>query len=302
MIVPERSSNVKKWMISDQTIKIAVGIVAFAFLFTATASVFAIQYFQHRAEFQQATFQNHYLESELQQIQNQLNVADSTLVRVQKFEQKLRVITQLDTQPTTANVGPISTEDQAYMNQNLGTINPDGTLDSPYQRSGVNMLQLDLNKVTQRASLQEQSLQELYELLKDQRSVLAATPSIKPVDGYYTSGFGYRISPFTGTRQLHSGLDMYAPIGTPVRSTADGVITRVANDPGYGKFLVISHGYGLSTLYAHNSKILVKVGQRIKRGQTIALVGNTGRSTGPHLHYEVKLNGVAINPVKYILN
>ncbi|MEZ4819129.1 MAG: M23 family metallopeptidase [Bdellovibrionota bacterium] len=168
--------------------------------------------------------------------------------------------------------------------------------------SSTESLQLDLGRVTKRASLQEQSLQELYELLKDQRSILASTPSIKPVDGYYTSGFGYRISPFTGNRQMHAGIDLYAPIGTPVHSTADGVVTRVANDAGYGKFLVISHGYGYSSLYGHNSKILVKVGQRIKRGQTISLVGKTGRSTGPHLHYEVKLNGVAINPVKYILN
>lgn len=300
MIVPERSSDVKKWMLSDQTIKIFVGSVVACIIFTFCASFFAFQYFQHRNEFQEATFQNHYLESELHNLQSKLQVADSTLVRVQNFEQKLRVITQLDTQSATANVGPITTEEQNFLHQNLDGQFSENTRNMP--TNGVDFLRSDLDRVTNRASLQEQSLQELYELLKDQRSILASTPSIKPVDGYYTSGFGYRISPFTGTRQLHSGIDLYAPIGTPVRSTADGIVTLVSNDAGYGKYIVISHGYGLSTLYAHNSKIVAKVGQRIKRGQTVSLVGNTGRSTGPHLHYEVKLNGVAINPVKYILN
>lgn len=301
MIVPERSSNVKKWMISDATIKVFVGCVVLFFLFTVTASIFAYQYFNHKNQFEEATLQNHFLESELSQIQNKLSVTDSTLVRVQNFEQKLRVITQLDSQSATTSIGPISQEDQYFMNQGVNFGSSVSAPESAVQKN-INSIQFDLNKVTKRASLQEQSLQELYELLKDQRSILASTPSIKPVDGYYTSGFGYRISPFTGNRQLHAGIDLYAPIGTPVRSTADGVVARVANDAGYGKLVVVSHGYGFSSLYAHNSKILVKVGQRIKRGQTISLVGNTGRSTGPHLHYEVKRNGVAINPVKYILN
>lgn len=289
-------------MISDQWIKFAIGCGVTLFLFIGFSTTYMFKYFSEKNTFKETSLKNHYLEGELHQIQNELNVADSTLVRVQNFEQKLRVITQLDTQPTTTSMGPFSTGDAQYFaDQNFhSTIPTISAKSSPLD--SMNVLQLDLNRVTKRASLQEQSLQELYELLKDQRSVLASTPSIKPVNGYYTSGFGYRVSPFTGMRQMHSGLDMYAPIGTPVKTSADGIVTRVENDPGYGKFLVISHGYGLSTLYAHNSKILVKVGQRVTRGQTISLVGNTGRSTGPHLHYEVRLNGVAINPVKYILN
>lgn len=300
MIVPERSSNVKKWMVSNHTIKIFCGMICLFILMSGVTAFYTAQYFAHKQEFKQASVKNHFLESELAQIQNQLGVTDSTLVRVQNFEQKLRVITQLDAQPTTANVGPISEDEDRIMRMGLDQEPLSSQMKASHKH--VQAIHFDINRVAKRASLQEQSLQELYELLKDQRSILASTPSIKPVEGYYTSGFGYRISPFTGNRQLHAGIDLFAPIGTAVRATADGVVTRVDTDPGYGKLVVVSHGYGFSTLYAHNSKILAKVGQHIKRGQTISQVGNTGRTTGPHLHYEVKLNGHPINPVKYILN
>ena len=110
--------------------------------------------------------------------------------------------------------------------------------------SGIESLELNVEKVQKRAVLQEQTLQDLYELLKDQHSLLSSTPSIAPVSGIYTSGFGYRVSPFTGKRQLHKGIDFSAPVGTKVFSPADGIVTKIENNPGYGKVVVVSHGYG----------------------------------------------------------
>jgi murein DD-endopeptidase MepM/ murein hydrolase activator NlpD len=117
-----------------------------------------------------------------------------------------------------------------------------------------------------------------------------------------TSTFAYRIDPFTGLRQFHEGLDIANRLGTPIVAPADGVVARVSNTTGYGLTVEINHGYGIKTLYGHLSKSYVSVGQTIKRGQKIAAVGESGRATGPHLHYQVMLNDVPVNPMSYILN
>ncbi|MEK7828495.1 MAG: M23 family metallopeptidase, partial [Deltaproteobacteria bacterium] len=114
--------------------------------------------------------------------------------------------------------------------------------------------------------------------------------------------FGYRISPFTGLRQMHEGLDIANAVGTPVFAPADGIVSKVDRENGLGKTISINHGYGIVTRYGHFSDIYVHVGKRVKRGEKVAAVGNTGRSTGPHLHYEVLVNGINVNPEKYILN
>jgi murein DD-endopeptidase MepM/ murein hydrolase activator NlpD len=109
-----------------------------------------------------------------------------------------------------------------------------------------------------------------------------------------------RRDPFNGRRKMHEGLDIAARTGTPVVATADGIVSSVRTEAGYGKVAVVDHGYGYRTIYGHNSRIYVKVGQRVRRGDRIAAVGNTGRSTGSHIHYEVRLNGVPVNPKKYL--
>lgn len=143
---------------------------------------------------------------------------------------------------------------------------------------------------------------ELQKFLENQKMLLASTPSIWPTKGWLSSRFGYRVSPFTGEREFHRGIDIATRMSTPIVAPADGIALYVGWDGGYGKVLSIKHGYGLMTKYGHLKKALVKKGQYVKRGETIALVGNTGRSTGTHLHYEVHLNRVPVNPIRYILN
>ncbi len=123
-----------------------------------------------------------------------------------------------------------------------------------------------------------------------------------PTRGWTSSRFGYRASPFTGKREFHKGIDISARMGSPVVATADGMVAFSGLDRGYGRTIVLKHGYGLKTRYAHLKRILVKKGQFVKRGEIIGLVGNSGRSTGSHLHYEVHLNGVPVNPMKYIID
>jgi murein DD-endopeptidase MepM/ murein hydrolase activator NlpD len=148
----------------------------------------------------------------------------------------------------------------------------------------------------------EQDKADLYEFFEDQKMLLASTPSIWPTKGWMSSRFGYRISPFTGKKEFHKGIDVAARMSAPIVAPADGMVSFTGRDGGYGRVVTVRHGYGLMTKYAHLKKALVKKGQRVKRGETIALVGNSGRSTGPHLHYEVHLNNMAVDPLRYILN
>lgn len=143
---------------------------------------------------------------------------------------------------------------------------------------------------------------DLIDKLTKKKNLLASSPSIKPVSGIITSPFGYRKSPFTGRRTFHSGLDISNRMGTKIVSTAAGKVVFAGRKTGYGKVVIIDHGYGKATKYAHLRKILVHKNQQVKRGEAIATLGNTGRTTGPHLHYEVLVNGTPVNPSKYIFN
>lgn len=151
------------------------------------------------------------------------------------------------------------------------------------------------------ARLDQQGL-ALERSMREKTRLLASTPSVWPIRGYIASGFGRRSDPFTGEIEWHRGLDITAEPGTPVRSTADGVVVDAASSPTYGKTVVVSHGFGAVTRYAHLSRIEVRRGQRLRRGSVVGLVGNTGRSRSPHLHYEVWLDGRAQNPLDHIVD
>jgi murein DD-endopeptidase MepM/ murein hydrolase activator NlpD len=141
----------------------------------------------------------------------------------------------------------------------------------------------------------------LESLLLDRKLIAAVTPSAWPVDGgWISSGFGVRMDPFTGYQSAHEGVDMAARFGSPIYATGDGVVNLAGEKTGYGLVVEITHDANLVTRYAHASAVLVKVGDRVKRGDEIARVGTTGRSTGPHLHFEVLSNGQATNPTRYL--
>jgi murein DD-endopeptidase MepM/ murein hydrolase activator NlpD len=150
-------------------------------------------------------------------------------------------------------------------------------------------------------SLTEKSTR-LEDVFRDQRQLLASTPSIWPVRGYLSASFGKRVDPFTGQPDFHPGLDVSTPSGTKVVAPADGVVVFCGDKNGYGNAIVIDHGYGIVTRYGHLAGFNVKPGQRVRRGDVIAFVGSTGRSTAPHLHYEVWVDDQAQNPIRFILD
>ena len=151
-------------------------------------------------------------------------------------------------------------------------------------------------------SVQERTLEELKVVAQQRSERWASTPSVWPVKGWVTSGFGPRVSPFTGQLAMHDGLDIGAAPNAPVQAPATGRVTATGFDPKMGYIVRIEHGYGFETQYGHLAKVLVKNGQRVRRGDIIALVGSSGLSTGPHLHYLVKVSSRPVNPVNYILN
>ena len=171
----------------------------------------------------------------------------------------------------------------------------------------LNSLIGTLNNLSHYISAQKNSYVEINELLKNKEQLYAATPAIQPVSNKdlnrIASGFGYRIDPIYKTRKLHAGLDFTAPQGTPIYATANGIVTIAGNTgDGYGNHVVINHGFGYETLYGHMVRVKVRNGEKVTRGQVIGWVGSTGKSTGPHCHYEVHKNGQKIDPVYFFYN
>lgn len=161
-----------------------------------------------------------------------------------------------------------------------------------------------IDQLSREMYVQSKSFDKVYELAKTKEKMLASIPGIQPVSNKdlkrIASGYGFRIHPIYKTLRMHDGIDFTAPTGTPIYATGDGVIMRKRGKmSGYGKVVVIDHDYGYTTLYAHMSKIIVRPGQKVKRGEIIGYVGNTGRSTGPHLHYEVRKDDRPINPIHF---
>ncbi len=164
----------------------------------------------------------------------------------------------------------------------------------------VSALRLNMNKLNKDAIETEQSFNELLKYLREQKSILAATPSIWPVKGWVTSEFGSRDNPFGSSFEFHKGIDIATRMGKEIMAPADGLVIEVAYQSDDGNIVRIDHGYGIVTSYSHMMKSVVKFGTRVKRGDLIGYVGDTGRSTGTHLHYAVYVNNVPVNPRKYL--
>ncbi|MFW5837109.1 MAG: M23 family metallopeptidase [Desulfovibrionaceae bacterium] len=217
---------------------------------------------------------------------------EKDITRVRDFDAKLRMMLNPD-HTNVQKVGPVGGVSGAdFSNDYLPLYRQE--LLARKMHEFLRQLNMDVR-------LEEVRQQEILHQLRSNRNLLAATPSIWPTEGYITSRFGWRTNPFTGKREFHKGLDIAGPVGTPIVSPARGRIISSGRDGSYGLSIKIDHGSGLVTRYAHLHKSLVKVGQVIDRGDAIASLGNSGRSTGPHLHYEIQLGGVPVDPMRYII-
>jgi murein DD-endopeptidase MepM/ murein hydrolase activator NlpD len=239
--------------------------------------------------------ENAELKEQLTQIEKQMQQMNTALSRLIKRDE--------DIYRTIFEAEPLN--DRLLSNE-VATPNTD-KLRKSKQDEFLFALRTTADNLEQRLKIQEKSYLDLIKMAESKKKLIAAIPSIQPVANKdlnrLASGFGYRIDPFYRTKKFHSGIDFSASRGTEVYATADGVVQEVVTELwGYGKHIIINHGFGYKTLYAHLSKFDVKKGQRVTRGQLIGRLGSTGKSTAPHLHYEVHINGQPVNPAYFFHN
>ena len=281
-----KRTTVSRGVITCLTISIAVCLILFSIV------IYDYLNKQEKIVNQQEEIVNQ--RKQLKAFAADINSLKSKLVDLKSFEEKIRNVANIEENADQENLFGVG-----------GSIPEDFDTQIPITEE-YNSLIREMHEQTQQFNLaainQKKSFESLFNNLEDQRNLLAATPAIRPTDGWISSTFGYRTSPFTGLREFHNGLDIATQKGTPILAAADGVVTFAGTKGLMGKLIVIDHGYGMVTRYAHIHKMLKKCGDAVKKGDTIALVGNTGRSTGSHLHYEVHLDGIPVNPAKYILN
>ncbi|WP_224243636.1 M23 family metallopeptidase [Hyalangium gracile] len=293
IVVSDHNAPVKRYHIQKSfLVQLGVGVL----LLGGMALGATVHYFhvaKDAAENRILREENLTMRSQLKSVRERIEHIGTTLDRVERFDQKLRAVTLLSDPQRNLAMGP--TEPGATAPTSDTQFTQLTTTETPTALMGR------LDKLSAEATRQEQSLQELQAYFQDQKSLLASTPSIWPARGWVTSDFGSRLDPYTADRVMHQGLDIAAPHGKEVYAPSDGTVVFSGLEGGYGNVIVIDHGYGIKTRYGHLSRIMVKAGDRVKRGALIAAVGNTGRSTGPHLHYEVRVNGIPQNPRKFIL-
>jgi murein DD-endopeptidase MepM/ murein hydrolase activator NlpD len=294
LIFGHKTSKTRHLQIRKKTVKILFYLSGFALLST---TFFFCDYIQVkkkafelgrlRQETQNQRFQIQFFSARIEDLEKQLS-------KLKEFDKKIRIIANLERgQETTPSMG-------------MGGPSPSDIRDklkNEKDNAGlVQQMKSDVERLQSEAMSREDSLSELEKLLQVKKEILVHTPSVWPVQGWVTSGFGFRTNPFTGLTQMHEGLDVANRVGTAVIAPANGIISDVGNDIAMGKVVVIFHGFGMTSRFGHLHKVFVKVGQKVKRGDKIAEVGMTGKTTGPHLHYEVKINGISVNPMRYILN
>jgi murein DD-endopeptidase MepM/ murein hydrolase activator NlpD len=294
LIFGQKTSKTRHLRIHKKSFKIALYLLAFAFLSTIFFFCDYIQVRKKSFELSQLRQETRDQKSQIYFFSSKIEDLERQLSKLKDFDKKIRIIANLEKVQETPSFMGMGGESSSDIREKLKTENNEKGL--------IQQMRTDMERLNSEVMSREGSLSELEKLLSTKKEMLVHTPSVWPAQGWVTSGFGFRINPFTGLNQMHEGFDISNRVGTPVIVTADGIVSDTGKDFSLGNVVVISHGFGMTSRYCHLSKIFVKPGQKVKRGDKIAEIGHTGMSTGPHLHYEVRVNGIPVNPMKYILN
>lgn len=292
VVVPQGSSASKIVEVSHTALKLVGSLAVAATLLASLLGYATVRRSLNLARADRLEAENARLADELNLLHGKLSALSDTVSALEVRETQLRLL---------ANVDPI--DPQVHDVGIGGPSAADEAVPEPSELLGrAALVQVDLNAMIRRANLLASSFREAGDSLLVHADRLAATPSIMPTAGWLTSAFSrMRAHPILHVSRAHEGLDVTAPMGTPIEAPAKGTVVQAGWEAGYGNTVTINHGYGIVTRFAHASRIVVRVGDKVERGERIALVGNTGLSTGPHLHYEVHVNGRPVDPRRYIL-
>ncbi len=280
IFVPHARAKFRKWRFSSLQVGLLLGTLAFLTIGGVFAAVAFFSTNFDSGQLEQVRAENTSLRTVNQGFETSIRELETQVSDYQQRIHKLAIVAGLTELSPSAEAGIGGTDplqDRLGMSDQLVAL--EGTLQE--MNGGMRLLELKLG---------------------ERFSLISATPAIAPVRGLLTSGFGYRSDPFTAQRAMHRGIDIVAPAGKEVWATGDGVVTRAGRAQGLGNAVFLSHGFGFSTRYGHMSKVMVKEGQKVRRGDVIGLVGSSGRATGTHVHYEIHVDGRAVNPLGYILD
>ena len=295
IIQSETESSVSQWRLSSkQMIVLTTTLFVFTFSLIFISANFLSKYiYQKRLNEFKSNYSN--VENSLAVLKDKIKNIDSEILKIEEKDGAIRSYAGMpiiDQDIRKLGIGGSILESPVFSDNLIPVINEE-----------LSILEMDIEKITRQVGLEMDSYNSIYEKVKEDVSRVAKIPSIKPVDGgYLNSSFGYRIDPIDNVKRFHHGCDFSVKIGTSVYAPADGVIKRAYYLGGFGNHIKIDHGGGYSTIFAHLSKIKVKSGQKVKRGDIIGLTGNSGRSTAPHLHYEVHHYGEPTDPLDYFFS
>jgi len=310
MVVPHSEKPIFSFRLSLTVLQ----VLAF---FLVVFSIFALAFFSsyrdmvgHMEELRELRVVTREQKKQIDILVEQTQVLEENMRRLKELDSQLREMAQLGEGPGGLLEGQVSRQRpnlariaqlEGWRIEGAGGGLGGGTpLGAERGLDAARKVRAELERIQKEMEVRQRSLESLREKLGKEHAAIAARPSIWPAQGYVTSGFGYRRSPFGWGTDFHSGLDIAAPMGSPVSATADGKVIFAGWKGAYGRMVMIDHENGFVTVYGHNSKLVVSMGQRVKKGEIIAYIGSTGRSTGPHVHYEIRKDGKPINPRRYL--
>ena len=295
MVVPHGSGASRAVVVSQTVLKAMVGIGSVLVLLLLVLGGAALSRGVSITRSRVLERENRLLAGEIERMRGRLTGLNDTLSTFSRRAQELRLLAGLT--PTDSGV------QRAGIGGPAGSWSERDSLSASGQQGARALAaRSDVDEMIRRANILVRSVNEAYDSMSSHQARMAATPSIMPTRGWLTNAFAAeRVHPILHLARPHEGIDVSAPMGAEIEAPAAGVVTEVGWAEGYGNTLNIDHGFGVVTRYAHCSKILVGRGARVKRGQRVALVGSTGLSTGPHLHYEVWVNGRPVNPTRYVM-
>ncbi|HSB53197.1 MAG TPA: peptidoglycan DD-metalloendopeptidase family protein, partial [Gemmatimonadales bacterium] len=294
VVVPPGSSTSKVIEVSQRVLKTAVGFIG---VFVLVALLLGYGTMSRSIDLQRSAAlekENARLAEELGRLHGEMSTLSDTLKTLAERDARIRLLANLEPNDPAVQQAGIGGPAAPPAKDGLASVGLLG------QRAEE--VRVDLGALIRRANLLAASFDEATDSLARHRDRLAAMPSIMPTTGWLTSAFSsMREHPILHIARPHEGIDVTAPMGAPIQAPAGGRVTKTGWESGYGNVIVIDHGFGLTTKFAHCSRLEARTGQQVKRGDVIAYVGNTGLATGPHLHYEVHVNGKPVDPLRYVL-